>query len=75
MFSKRTSGGGEWTPSNIKKCWERICSLFGSTTDDLRAVILDVWEQTDDNAIQNLVKSMPRKTFEVIRNDGGPIDY
>ncbi|RCN49077.1 hypothetical protein ANCCAN_04822 [Ancylostoma caninum] len=28
MSSRRNSGGGEWTPPNIKKCWERICSLF-----------------------------------------------
>ncbi|RCN30942.1 hypothetical protein ANCCAN_23284 [Ancylostoma caninum] len=28
MSSRHTSGGGEWTPPNIKKCWERICSLF-----------------------------------------------
>ncbi|RCN27051.1 hypothetical protein ANCCAN_27216 [Ancylostoma caninum] len=43
--------------------------------DDLRAVIPDVWDQIGDNATQNLVKSKPRRTFEVIRIDGGPIDY
>ncbi|RCN41046.1 hypothetical protein ANCCAN_12991 [Ancylostoma caninum] len=46
-----------------------------STVDDLRAVILDVWDQIGDNATQNLVKSMPLRTFEVIYNDGGAIDY
>ncbi|RCN38461.1 hypothetical protein ANCCAN_15634 [Ancylostoma caninum] len=28
MSSRRTSGGGELTLPNIKKCWERIWSLF-----------------------------------------------
>ncbi|KIH43155.1 hypothetical protein ANCDUO_26845 [Ancylostoma duodenale] len=57
-----------------------VCHVFRNkkqynTVDDLKTAILEAWDQIDDNTIQNLVKSMPRRIFEVIRNDGGPINY
>ncbi|KIH48303.1 hypothetical protein ANCDUO_21629 [Ancylostoma duodenale] len=46
-----------------------------NTVNDLKAAILEAWDQVDDNTIQNLVKGMPRRIFQVIRKDDGPIDY
>ncbi|RCN30013.1 hypothetical protein ANCCAN_24225 [Ancylostoma caninum] len=46
-----------------------------STVDDLRAMIVNVWDKIGDNATQNLVKRMPRRVFEVIRNVDGPTNH
>lgn len=42
---------------------------------DLKACIRECWEQIDAQTIQNLVTSMPKRIFEVIKNKGGPTKY
>ncbi|KIH54896.1 hypothetical protein ANCDUO_14954 [Ancylostoma duodenale] len=66
---------GVFTVSNpVENMWGIIVRHY-NTIDDLKAAMLEAWDQIDDNTIQNLLESMPRRIFEVICNDGGPIDY
>jgi hypothetical protein len=41
----------------------------------LKAAILTAWNEIGQNTLQSLVNSMPERIFEVIRNEGGAIDY
>ncbi|EYC19528.1 hypothetical protein Y032_0024g916 [Ancylostoma ceylanicum] len=46
-----------------------------NTLDSLKAAIQEAWDQIDSTTAQNLVRSTPQRIFEIIRNNGGPIDY
>ncbi|RCN40834.1 hypothetical protein ANCCAN_13245 [Ancylostoma caninum] len=85
MFSRRTFGGARqhrrprvsfnenWLQEHCvytvdwPACLTDCNQAENIPVDDLKAVTLDVWEQIDD--------SMPQRTFEVIRNDSGPINH
>ncbi|RCN34342.1 hypothetical protein ANCCAN_19813 [Ancylostoma caninum] len=46
-----------------------------NTVESLKTAILEAWDQIDDATVAKLVGSMPNRIFEIIRNNGGPIDY
>lgn len=43
--------------------------------DELKAAIILEWRRIRTNTLENLVKSMPNRIFEVIRRNGGVTDY
>ena len=45
------------------------------TTTDLKVVIIDSWEQITEEDRKSLVDSMEQRIFDVIKNNGGPINY
>lgn len=42
---------------------------------ELRTAIERAWQEIDQNTINNLVKSMQNRIFQVINRNGGPTDY
>ena len=45
------------------------------TTMDLKVAITDYWEQITEEHRKSLVDSMEQRIFDVIKNNGGPINY
>jgi hypothetical protein len=43
--------------------------------DELKKAIVAAWHTIDQEVLDNLVLSMDNRIFQVIRNNGGPIDY
>ncbi|RCN33912.1 transposase, partial [Ancylostoma caninum] len=43
--------------------------------EELKKAIIDAWEDVEDNALRNLVSSMPSRLFEVASKQGGSTDY
>ncbi|EYC28884.1 hypothetical protein Y032_0007g3481 [Ancylostoma ceylanicum] len=46
-----------------------------NTVNSLRTAILEAWDEMDDDIVLSLVRSMPHRIFEIIRNNGGSIIY
>ena len=43
--------------------------------NELKAAIVHAWRNIQKNNLENLVASMQSRIFEVIRRNGGVIDY
>ena len=42
---------------------------------ELKVVVLECWEDMESKVLENLVESMPKRTYQVIEHKGGPIEY
>ncbi|KIH62366.1 hypothetical protein ANCDUO_07357 [Ancylostoma duodenale] len=59
---------------------ENMCGIVRNdkqynAVESFKTAILVKRDQNDDAAVLKLVRSMPHRIFEIIRNNGGPIDY
>ena len=45
------------------------------TITDLNVAITDSWEQITEKDRKSLVESMQQQIFDIIKNNGGPINY
>ncbi|GAB0087664.1 fat-like cadherin-related tumor suppressor homolog [Sergentomyia squamirostris] len=46
-----------------------------NNTSDLKAAIIKAWQEFEQETITNLIQSMPKRIFEVIRKNGGLTKY
>ncbi|VDL77832.1 unnamed protein product [Nippostrongylus brasiliensis] len=46
-----------------------------SSDEELKRAVVAVWDNVSDEVIRSLVGSMGNRVFDVIRENGGPIDY
>jgi transposase len=44
-------------------------------TEELKDAILNAWANLDQNLLNNLVNSMPRRIFDIIQKNGNVINY
>jgi hypothetical protein len=61
--------------------WEKLSRLVYrdgcqfETTKQLKAAIIESWEKITIEEGRNLINSMPRRLFELIKNKGGLTSY
>ena len=72
----------DWPPHSpdlniIEHIWawmkRKVSELNPQSVDDLVMILNDVWNSIDQNYINNLVSSMPKRLKYVIENNGGQI--
>ena len=54
-------------------CWKINTSV--ASVDELFQFVQEEWEKIPDETLSNLVKSMPNRIKEVIKNKGGSTHY
>ena len=46
-----------------------------SNVEELKRAVVTAWDNASDEVIRRFVGSMGNRVFDVIRENGGPIDY
>jgi transposase len=74
----------EWPPNSpdlnpIEHIWDvlgrEVAKKRVSNEDDLKRHLRDAWNALDQETLDKLVSSIPRRLAEVIKNKGGPTKY
>ncbi|DBA01873.1 TPA: hypothetical protein N0F65_006021, partial [Lagenidium giganteum] len=52
-----------------------VCKSAPTSTEQLKQVLVDAWNNLSVHTIQNLVRSMPKRMRGALRADGGRTQY